>query len=69
VKERLKTKACVVDPAGQIKEGRTSLSGVVPSIAAIRRRTDRFRPLANRKGAKRKCNENESGSRTENAEK
>jgi hypothetical protein len=43
VKEGLKTKSGIVDAAGQALKCLTSLSGIVPRIAAVRRWADRLR--------------------------
>jgi hypothetical protein len=61
-----KQRAAFLDEA---QKGILSFCGVAPGITAIRRRTHRARILGQRKGAKRKCDEDESGSGTENREK
>ena len=67
--ERQKTDCRVEAARGEVQKGVLPFCRVATSIAAIRRRTDGLRRLAERKGAKRKCDENESGPRTENGEK
>jgi len=53
MKERLKTKSRIIDAASQALKCLISLSGIVPRIAAVRRRADRLRKWA--KGSEAKC--------------
>jgi hypothetical protein len=57
VKERLKAKSCIIDAAGQALKCLSSLSGIVPRIAAVRRWADRLRKWAKDSEAKYKEND------------